>query len=400
MKLQLLQKKSKIFAKRFNNESKDSEIALLAFNGKIRDEIVEQFNKNFLTKGSHVKNGGKASPKNILTLLGTGGGALGLSGLASGQLFMATANPATLMTIGNGVGSAVMGSGGIIAQAPFIPLAGALMPVVAPLIAFQTISTITIMNEFKVVNKKLDEIKSMIDKSIHRDEATNIGSIISAFSRLDDIENQFSISNQFTNDMLIRLALLENSINPLFERYNYLYMTQEFNHNFSSYDFQYKKIDAYMAIITSILDMRIDLLRLKVTIQEDPGYMHDLAMRFREKVENYNGIWSKIQSSSSEIKNISNEMSSTIESMNWWQKNMPSWLFGKRKERKELEAKSDQYSQESESYHSSLKESVIDAKKLGSIIQDSLAQKNPMNLVYWKDKTGEHSYYTDDIIIK
>ena len=38
--------------------------------------------------------------------------------LLAGNVFLATANPATLMTIGTGVGSAVMGPAGIVAHAP------------------------------------------------------------------------------------------------------------------------------------------------------------------------------------------------------------------------------------------------------------------------------------------
>ncbi|GHU18153.1 hypothetical protein FACS1894163_09850 [Spirochaetia bacterium] len=147
-------KKNKIFVKQFNNEEQKSAVTLLSFDGKIRDQIIEQFNMNYLTTGNHIQNGGKSSTKSILTLIASGTGSVGLSGVASGQLFMATANPATLMSIGNGIGSAVMGAGGIVAQAPFIPLAGALMPVVAPLIAFQIISTMTIMKEYKISLKK------------------------------------------------------------------------------------------------------------------------------------------------------------------------------------------------------------------------------------------------------
>ena len=54
------------------------------------------------------------------------------SSLLAGNVFLATVNPQTLMTIGTGVGSAVMGSTGIVAQAPFVAASTALIPVVAP----------------------------------------------------------------------------------------------------------------------------------------------------------------------------------------------------------------------------------------------------------------------------
>ena len=42
-------------------------------------------------------------------LAGGGGGGTAAASLLAGNVFLATANPATLMTIGTGVGSAVMG---------------------------------------------------------------------------------------------------------------------------------------------------------------------------------------------------------------------------------------------------------------------------------------------------
>ena len=68
-------------------------------------------------------------------------GSTAASSLLASNVFLATANPATLMTIGTGVGSAVMGSSGIIAQAPFVAASSALLPVVAPVMLFMTVSS-------------------------------------------------------------------------------------------------------------------------------------------------------------------------------------------------------------------------------------------------------------------
>ena len=59
-----------------------------------------------------------------------GAGSTAASSLLAGNVFMATVNPQTLMTIGTGVGSAVMGPAGIVAQAPFVAASTALIPVV------------------------------------------------------------------------------------------------------------------------------------------------------------------------------------------------------------------------------------------------------------------------------
>jgi hypothetical protein len=103
---------------------------------------------------------------------------------------MATAPTASLMqmstSLGSGFGSAVMGPTGIIAQAPFIPIASSL-PVVAPILAIQAMSTVTMLQQFEALDKKLDAIKNSIDIAIERNEATHIGELINAVDVIDDI---------------------------------------------------------------------------------------------------------------------------------------------------------------------------------------------------------------------
>lgn len=394
-------KKNKIIVKEFkNSETNKTEMALLAFDGKMRDKIIATFNEQFLIRGDHIKNGGVSSPKTMLSLIGGGAGSVGIAGATSGQLFMATANPATLMQIGNGVGSAVMGSSGIVAQAPFLPVTGALMPVVAPLIAFQALSTITIMKQFEVVNEKLDKIQNTLNTILQRDEATYVGEVISASNRIADIENQFSVCNQFSEDMIIRLALLEDKINPIFERYNYLYKNQTINSSMSFTDFKLKQTDAFMAIITSILDIRIDLLKMKLNIQNNPGYMESSAKAFVEKIDFYHDLWTGIQSNSSEIDAVANELKEAVSEMTWWQKNMPAWLFGKREQRKEFEEKSNIFEKEALKFQVQTNNQIDSAIELGETVKKSLIPESKVSLIYWRDEFGEHSYYTDDLLIE
>lgn len=398
MKHYFLNKKNKILVKEFNNPQTDkAEMALLAFDGKMRDKIIENFNQHFLIEGDHIKNGGISSPKTMLSLLGGSVGSLGLAGVASGQLFMATANPATLMSIGNGVGSAVMGASGIVSQAPFLPVKGALMPVAAPLIAFQALSTITIMKQFKVVNERLDKIQDTLNTILYREEATFIGEVISASNRISEIENQFHICNQFTEDMIFRLALLEDKINPIFERYKYLYKNQSINTDTALRELKLQQTDAYMVVVTSILDIRIDLLKMKINIQNNPGYMETAAKTFVDKIGYYKQLWTTIQNDSSEINKVKEELKAAVSGMNWWQKNMPSWLLGKREKRKENENKVNELEKEASRHKVVVDEPIEFAMEFSESIKPS---ESKMSLIYWKDDLGEHSYYTDDLLIE
>jgi len=354
-------------------------------------------------------------------------------------LFMATANPATLMNIGNGVGSAVMSGSGILRHAPFLPVSGALMPVVAPLMAFQIISTVTIMSEFKLVNKKLDHIKSLIERIITREEATNLGIIISVLKRVEDIEYQYETLKCFNTDMVYRLALLENSINPLFERYNYLYssagdtvVTNKIEYSrfvdgvraagagifggvpgvamnsahvnsrqsertfVSKEDLTYKQWDAHLAILSSIVDIRVSLLRIKLNMQEAPEYVENSTILFKEKVSFYEKLWEMIQKENENIKEISSALEDSVKAMSWWKRKMPSWLGGKRKERKENEANIQKLSHAIDFYNTGLRGTIENCKQ--SV--QGIGRTSEKNLLYWKDDMGEHSYFTDELDIK
>ena len=88
-----------------------------------------------------------------------GVGSTAASSLMAGNVFLATANPATLMTIGSGVGSAVMGSTGIVAQAPFIAAGSALMPVVTPVVLFTTVSSVVMCARLDRAQRTLGRLR-------------------------------------------------------------------------------------------------------------------------------------------------------------------------------------------------------------------------------------------------
>lgn len=200
--------------------------------------------------------------------------------------------------------------------------------------------------------------------------------------------------------MIIRLALLEDKINPIFERYNYLYKNQSINATMLFTDLKLKQTDAFMAIITSILDIRIDLLKMKLNIQNNPGYMESAAKAFVEKIDFYHDLWAGIQNNSAEIDAVANELKDAVSEMNWWQRNMPSWLFGKRNQRKEYEEKSETFEKEALKHQIQFNNQVESAMELGDTVKKGLISDNKMSLIYWRDELVEHSYYTDDLLIE
>ena len=87
------------------------ELVISEFNGEIQQRILDKMNLEYLSTGKFVKDQRSISPKILSSLmLSSGAAGTAISATMSSSLFMATANPATLMSLGSGVGSAVMGA--------------------------------------------------------------------------------------------------------------------------------------------------------------------------------------------------------------------------------------------------------------------------------------------------
>lgn len=204
-----------------------SELAVFEFQGQLRDLIVSGLRDSYLATGSYVPDAKAVSSQGAMSIavVGAAAGATALSASFSSSLFMATANPATLMTLGSGVGSAVMGAGGIVAQAPFIAVPSSL-PVVAPILAIHALSTAVMMQQFKQVDQKLDLIKHTLDRAIARIEATHAGELLAASWVVDEVYRQYDLEGAFSNDMIVRLALAERDVRVLASRFRQLVEAQ------------------------------------------------------------------------------------------------------------------------------------------------------------------------------
>lgn len=377
--------------------------ALLCASGNIGGSLIARFKENYRTQGTYINSGGIISSSPMIDLIGSSAGALGASYYASGTLFMATANPATLMAHGGGVLSAVMGSSGIVSQAAFVPVAGALMPVLASFMAFQLLSTVVVMKQFGSVYKSLEHVQKSISRIIQRSEATFVGQILSAAKRLDDIEAELRESRQFTPSMITRLAVIEGDIGPAFERYKFLFQNQELQKNPSAKkvavedlleDLRFKQNDAYLAVVLSILDLRIDTLRLRLATQENVPVMRGFAERMIEKATSYKRLWDEIESNPSLVEEVAANLKKSVQEMNRWERIMPKFLGGKKDQRfKEASSLERHAAEERRRFEHDLAE----ARAWGAGLGQSLDQGRRTSLVYWHDESGDHSFYTDDL---
>ena len=185
----------------------------------VSSELRLLMDKNLLTHGEPFQSGGMLG-STCLPLLGVGSTVS--SSLFAGNIFLATVNPATLMQIGAGAGSAVIGPGGIVAQAPFIAAGSAMIPVVAPVMFFMTVSSMMMSVRFDQIQASLDQLATAVEQLLMREVAEDYGIFLSAMDRLRDIAAEFDECRRFTAEMKIRLALVERDVNVLHHKYNVL----------------------------------------------------------------------------------------------------------------------------------------------------------------------------------
>ena len=184
----------------------DSELGIVDLGSDASLEVRHLIDRNLHNHGKPFETGGALSTS-CLPLLGAG--SVAASSLAAGNVFLATANPATLMSIGSGVGSAVMGTGGIVAQAPFIAASSAILPVVAPLAILMSVSSTMLSARFDRLQTSLDSLTEAIHYLMKRDINDDCARALSALARLQDIAGEWDLSHRFTDDMKVRLALVE-----------------------------------------------------------------------------------------------------------------------------------------------------------------------------------------------
>ena len=210
-----------------------------------------------------------------------GAGSTAASSLLAGNVFLATVNPQTLMTIGTGVGSAVMGPTGIVAQAPFVAASTALTPVVAPVMLFMTVSSVIIGARLDRVQQALGALATNLERVRHLIEAEDYSRLQSAAEQLDDIGAQFEHSQRFTDVMKHELVAVRHDAKWLRRKFGHLALREIH----SEHDARVAVSDIELFVLSSLTDLRADALRLYLTLQDDAPYAERRQALLRRKVE-------------------------------------------------------------------------------------------------------------------
>lgn len=219
-----------------------------------------------------------------------GAGSLASSSLLAGNVFLATANPATLMTIGTGVGSAVMGSGGIVAQAPFVAASAALIPVVAPLMLFATVSAVVTGARLDRVQREIGGLSDAVDRVQHLLEAQDYARFERAASLLDDLESDLAQRGRFGADDAATLRLVRSSTKELRPQFGQLAERPVTSEN----EARNAVADLNRYFLATILDLRADALWMHWTLQEDSDLVKRRQSRLAQKIEQCVGHFRQI----------------------------------------------------------------------------------------------------------
>ena len=260
-------------------------VALVDLGSSASDELRAAWRET----GKHPhESGGVVESAWLLPTLG--GASMASSSLLAGNVFLATANPATLMTIGTGVGSAVMGPAGIVAQAPFVAASAALMPVVAPLMLFASVSAVVTGARLDRVQRSLGRLSDAVDRLERVLGAQDYARFETAASLLDGLRSEFAQLGRFGTDAVAALALARQSTKQLRAQFGQLVEGPVTSEN----DARNAIADLNRYYLATILDLQADMLRVYLTLQEDSDLVEHRQSRLGQKIERCVGHFRKI----------------------------------------------------------------------------------------------------------
>lgn len=374
----------------------ENEIALFSLQGDIRERSLASLQSAYLESGKFTQDARTVSPQTAKSLLvaGAAAGGTGLSAATAGTLFMATADPSTLMQLGAGVGAAVMGPSGITAQAAFLPVASSL-PVVAPLLAVHALSTAVTMRQFDLMDRKIDEVRATLDRLLARYEAEMTAQLITASSVIDEVQHQYESAGGFSQDMLVRLALAERDLRIAAQRARVLADSYDIEHIQDADAAKRANHDIQAAIFTTFVELRAAYLRVGVDIQENPGTVATSRSRLAQTLSESLSLWDKLLGRATQLEERIGRQETALKDRNLLQKLASS-------EKKELESL-----QEALRETQKAERAIIDG--LGPLKHDiastleqleSSDQKKQGTLVYWQDDDGEHAFTTSEELLR
>ncbi len=225
---------------------------------------------------------------------------------------------------------------------------------------------------------------------LKREVAEDYGEVLSAIARLQDIAAEFDESRRFTDEMKIRLALVERDLGTVHQKYNIL-IGGSLSGTIGAIDVELAPVDQHLYALSGIASIYVDRQRLRLALQDNPD---DLV----RSVEALNG---KIQSTiegfhrlleDNPLVEYQEEVSRALADMVWWQKNV-----SKRDRRKSLE---EVRQRTTEIRAEQLTKVLLAVQSWSDSMVESDDQGVQQCVVYYRDNGGNgqlKAYYTADV---
>ena len=363
---------------------------LIAVTGRTRDALIASLTNSLAATGKYTPDARAVSPQVLGSTASTATAVASTAASAAiaPTLFMATANPATLMQLGSGVGSAVMGAGGIVAQAPFIPVAAS-MPVVAPLALMGVVNTAVTMRQFQAVNAKLDTIANSLTNLLVRVDITQIAGLIAASKTLGDITEEYGEVGHFTPSMTARFAVAEQSLAAVAQRQELLLLSAESRALDTDTPIDDVIRDVNAAGLAYITEVQVHALHVALALQECPALVTKRTQQLTECIDKTNERWSTLKNLSEGVKAKITEYEEEDQKKSMFSRQTHDLLALKQRREKILENEKTLIDE-----HGSKLEAFKDLSRSLCEQQESRA-----TLVYWRVEAGEHSFLTEQLSI-
>ena len=363
---------------------------LIAFTGRTRDALIASLTNSLAATGKYTPDARAVSSQVLGSTASTVTAVASTvaSATIAPTLFMATANPATLMQLGSGVGSAVMGASGIAAQAPFIPVAASL-PVVAPLALMGVVNTAVTMRQFQAVNAKLDTLANTLTDLLARADITQIAGLIAASKTLGDITEEYGELGHFTPAMIARFAVAEQALAAVARRQELLLLSAERRALDPETDIEDVIRDVNAAGLAYITEVQVHALHLALALQESPALVTKRTQQLTECIDKTNERWSTLKNLSEGVKAKITEYEEEDQKKSRFSRQTHALSALKERREKILEnekALIDEHGSKLEAF-----------KELSQSLREQ--QESHATLVYWRDEAGEHSFLTEQLSI-
>ena len=367
---------------------------LIAITGRTRDALIASLTNSLATTGKYTPDARAVSPQILGSTASTATAVASTAASAAiaPTLYMATANPATLMQLGSGVGSAVMGAGGIVAQAPFIPVAAS-MPVVAPLALMGVVNTAVTMRQFQAVNAKLDTLANTLTNLLVRTDITQIAGLIAASKTLGDITEEYGELGHFTPSMTARFAVAEQALEATARRQELLLLSAESRALDTGTPIEDVIRDINAAGLAYITEVQVHALHVALALQESPALVTKRTQQLTECIAHTNDRWSELKNLSERVKAKITEYEEDEQKKSWGKipfsgpaHDLPALKERRGKILENEKTLIDEHGSKLEAF-----------KELSLSLREQ--QESRATLVYWRDDAGEHSFLTEQLSI-